>query len=128
MSRTRPLATPGGVDALSATAAALAAARIEILEAANTESLVAVLAELRKLETEAEVRILRLYVSEHLRDQGEDRVLDTKATASLIGRSVDWVNKHRYELRSALVSGPGTRPRYSQRQLTNWINQSRGRR
>lgn len=128
MPRSRPLATPGGdsrdlqhAEGLPATATTLTATRSEIRGATEPERLVELLAQLRTLETEAEVRLLRLSVAEGLRDQSGDEVLDTKATAALIGRSVDWVNRHRHELRSALVSETGARPRYSRQRLTKLL-------
>jgi hypothetical protein len=59
-----------------------------------------------------------------------DEVLDAKAAAVVVGRSLDWFGRHRAEYVSALVSRKGQRPRYSRRLLERCLtraNRSRTR-
>ena len=78
------------------------------------------LAELRRAESVAEARRLRLMLSDleaEAQTPEQDRTLDSVQTAEYLGRTLDWVYHHRRLLRPALVGPEDSRPRYSTREL-----------
>ena len=51
-----------------------------------------------------------------LREEG----MTVREVAPLIGRSVDWIKRHRHEL-PFCIAAPGRHPRFSARGLQKWL-------
>lgn len=114
-----PLPPGGGgdprLDGLANASAFVSIAQEEIRQAIDLAQLVEVLKALRTLEVEADTR--RLILIARSTERQDDAVLDTTQASRVIGRSVDWCNRHRREMAPALVSATGPRPRYSRNRL-----------
>ncbi len=110
----------------------IASFREAVLQASDLHEVTALLAAIRQVETEAETRRLEvLVVADRETLQGPDAILDSDQAASFLGESLNWVYHHRRQLRPALVSAEGSRPRYSRSKLEvlqeNWSGNGEGK-